>query len=144
MIPIPTPIKYNKDMHFREVVTKALDPNDLVFIESVLDSITKDNAEAYIVKYGNDRIAICRKGLQPARIEKSKTRHYFALRNRSGKILINGKNTRRTESMICVLKALFRRNPAKQLKLKNNSNLSVAERCEMFNYKLLKQGEPFK
>ena len=142
MIPIPRSIKYDKDIHMREVITKALDPNDLVFIRSVLDSLKKDNAEAYIVKYGNDRIAICRKGLIP--VERHKTHHYFALRNQFGRIIVNGKNTRRPESMICVLKALFRRNPGKQLKLKNNIHLSVAERCELFGYSLLKQGDPFK
>lgn len=141
---IPQPIKYDKAIHFSELITKALDPNDVVFIRSVISSIKNDNAEPYIVEYSNDRIAICRKGLQPARIEPSKTHHYFALKNRSGKIITNGKNSRRVETIICVLRALFRRNRERRELLKESSDLTVAERCAIFNYSLLKQGEPFK
>lgn len=143
MISIPTPIKYDKAIHFQERITKPLDlKNDLLFIRSVLEDLQKDNAEVYLVSYGG-KVAICRKDLKPAVSHHTEHHNYFALKNQSGSIIKNGMNMRRPESIISVLKGMFRRNPAKLSLLARNHDMSVAERCKLFNYTLMKQNTPF-
>ena len=144
MITIPQPIKYERSIHFPDLITLPLDPkNDLNFIRKVLIDLERDHAEVYIVRNDNGKIAVCRKGLKPVKVKHAELHNYFALKNSSGRIISNGKNLRRTESMISVLKGMFRRNPIKLDLLKRNYDLTTAEKCELFNYTLCKQNEPF-
>ena len=143
MITIPQPIKYDKDKHFYDRITLPLDPKiDLEFIKKVLLDLERDHAEAYLVSYGG-KVAVCRKGLKPVKVKHAELHNYFALKNSSGNIIKNGMNMRRAESMISVLKGMFRRNPIKLDLLKRNYDLTTAEKCELFNYTLCKQNEPF-
>ncbi|NHZ85833.1 MAG: hypothetical protein GWP19_08125 [Planctomycetia bacterium] len=144
MITIPQPIKYDKDLHFSDIITIPLDPNDLIFIKSVLADLKRDHAEAYIVYYGNGRVAICRKGLQPVITPTgTQNKNFFALKNmNNGKIIVAGKNLRRPESLLPVLKGMTKKNPIKQ-QILNRTELTVKERCSLVHYELLKQAEPF-
>ena len=146
MISIPRPIEYEPLLHHRDIITKPLDlesPSDFNFILKIVADLKKDNAKAYIIRLDTGKVRVCRQGLKPA-ITKHKERNcFYALRNRAGKVIINGKNSRRPESVISVLKAMFRRNSVKLTKLDHSSHLNTADRCKLFNYELLKQDEPF-
>ena len=146
MIRIPRPIEYDELHHLRDIITKPLDTEskkDLEFIRHVLTDLKKVGAETYIVRLDTGKVRICRKGLKPA-ITKHKERNcFYALRNRAGKVIVNGKNSRRPESVISVLKAMFRRNSVKLTKLSHSNHLNTADRCKLFNYDLLKQDLPF-
>ena len=59
MIHVPTPIKYDKTIHFGDRVTKPLDPkNDLEFIRKVLSDLEKDHAETYLVRNERGKVII--------------------------------------------------------------------------------------
>ena len=146
MITIPQPIKYDKDIHFNDRITKPLDPNnDLLFIKRVLEDLEKDEAEAYLVSYGG-KVAVCRKGLTPAISCHGERRHnYFALKNnKSGNMIVAGKNSRRPESLLAVIKNIVKTSPSKLYLLKRKRELSIADRCQLVGYTLLKQEIPFK
>ncbi len=141
MITIPQPIKYEKDLHFHDIITKPLEPKlDLIFIQRVLIDLKRDKAKAYIVIKDNGKIMICREGLRPAIIERH---NFFALQNKNGDIVMSGKNLRRPESMLAILKNIFKKSPAKLYLLKRERELSVAGRCQLVGYTLLKQDTPF-
>ena len=143
MITIPPQIKYDNDIHSLDLVTKWLNPeNNLKFIIKVLEQLKKDGAESYLVKR-DMKVAVCRKGLTPAITGHTERYVFFALKNRYGRIIATGKNLRRPESLIPVLKNLTKNNPAKQ-QILNKTDLTVADRCYLVNYELLKQSIPFK
>ncbi len=146
MINIPQPIEYDELHHFGDIITKPLNPNlpsDLKFIRNVLADLKKADAEGYIVRLDTGKVKVCRKRLKPAITAHKERNCFYALRNNAGKVIVNGKNSRRPESIISVLKGLFRRNPAKLSALNHSNYLNTANRCKLFNYELLKQDEPF-
>lgn len=146
MIRIPQPIEYDKLLHLRDIITKPLDTKsatDLKIIRNVLADLKKDNAEAYIVRLDTGKVKVCRKGLRPAKTETKQKNCFYALRNKAGKVIVNGKNSRRPESVISVLKNMVKRYPDKLDKLSRSTNLNTADRCKLFNYDLLKQDTPF-
>jgi len=146
MISIPRPIEYEPLLHHRDIITKPLNlklPADFKFIMSVVADLKKDNAKAYVVRLDTGKVRVCRKGLKPAKTKHKERNCFYALRNRGGKIIVNGKNSRQPQSVISVLKAMFRRNPLKLDKLNRSNHLNTFDRCKLFNYELLKQDEPF-
>ena len=146
MIKIPNPIPYDKSIHFPDAITKPLDPRlDLEFIKSVLCDLENDNAEAYIVRNDRGRVRICRKGLSPAISCHGERRHnYFALKNiKSGNMIKAGKNLRRSESILAVIKNIVNTSPSKLELLSKQRELSIANRCQLVGYTLLRQDTPF-
>ena len=144
MITIPNPIKYDKTVHSRDRITEPLDPkSDLNFIRDTLSNLKRDHAEAYIVKNPNGKVMICRKNLIPAKSGHTERHQFFALKNKHGDIITAGKNRRRIESMLVILKNRIARNPKRLHLLKRNSALPIADKCKLFGYTLMKQSEPF-
>lgn len=146
MITIPNPVKYDKDLHFNEMITKFIDPNvtaNIRFITNAIATLEKDNAEIYMVRRYL-KVAVCRKGLRPAIMDRPiQHEHYFAMK-KNGRLLVSGKNLRKPESILTVLKHMLHKSP-KKVKILNlhYKELPTAEKFKEVGYELLKQYTPF-
>lgn len=143
IITIPTPINFVKKLHEKDRVTRWLKPKyDLKFTISAIKLLINDHIEPYIVQK-ESKIAVCRPNLRPKITQHSERHQFFALK-KQGSIIAAGKNARRIESILAVLKNRIARNPKRLNLLKRNETLPIAEKCKLFGYTLMKQNEPFK
>lgn len=146
MITIPQTIKYDRDKHERDCITKLLDPKvtaNLKFIRTVLTDLKKAGAESYIVRHKTGKVQVCRKDLKLRQLpDEHREHHNFYALKKNGTIITAGKNSRRIEALLGVLRSRARNNPHRLIML-SRADISVKEKCDRLGYELLKQDTPF-